>query len=143
MMMLDPSEFSNDGIAVLAATKDANNNLSVSKSIVKLSDSDQEVAEFEETVNNAYFSWPFLEEYYMYDISGSDIEIEDFVSINGKFLNPKGTLRILKQEVKFPVNEDLDPYKLIKTGIGNGVATSIKINLDKRQATATLIYKPF
>lgn len=143
MMMLDPSEFSNDGIAVLAATKDANNNLSVSKSIVKLSDSDQEVAEFEETVNNAYFSWPFLEEYYMYDISGSDIEIEDFVSINGKFLNPKGTLRILKQEVRFPVNEDLDPYKLIKTGIGNGVATSIKINLDKRQVTATLIYKPF
>lgn len=143
MMMLDPSEFSNDGIAVLAATKDANNNLSVSKSIVKLSDIDQEVAEFEENVNNAYFSWPFLEEYYMYDISGSDIEIEDFVSINDKFLNPKGTLRILKQEVKFPANEDLDPYKLIKTGIGNGVATSIKINLDKRQATATLIYKPF
>ena len=69
-MMFNPSEFSNEGFALLCAIKD---NSSYSLPIIKATLKDENEDTFSTYVQNWYASWPFLINFYMYDMPASNI----------------------------------------------------------------------
>lgn len=85
-------------------------------------------------LQNAWLSFMFLQFYYMYDMPSYDVEI------NGEQQRVRGIKKLKRQSLKFPVLTEPDMFKLIKTGLGNGVIEKLSVNLSSRNANATLKY---
>lgn len=87
-------------------------------------------------VQNAYMSFFYLQQYYMYDMPAKRVS-GDWVGAGEQDAQTK---KQKTQDVKFPVAHDPNLYRLVKTNVGNGQIDKISINLASRNSKATLRY---
>jgi hypothetical protein len=93
------------------------------------------VNETEHILQNAWVSFMFLQQYYMYDMPAWKVEI------NGIEQWVRGIKKLKTQTIKFPVLTEPDNmFNLIKTELGNGTIQKMSVNLSSRNANATLKY---
>lgn len=119
-ILLNPGAVSKDGFVLLAATS----------ATYKLP-----YLEFDEFVlQNGYLAFVFMQQYYDYDMPARNYVI------NGVAKIALGVKKLKTQSLRFPVTQDPDLVKLIKTNLGNGVIDKISVNLCSREANATLRY---
>lgn len=85
-------------------------------------------------LQNAFVAFVYLQRYYAYDMPAP------FYSINGVQMYAYGIKKLKTQSLKFPMLNDPDLVKLIKTNIGNGMIQKLSLNLSSRNANATLKY---
>lgn len=133
-MLFNPSNFSEDGFALLCPIKD--------NGIYKLPIIDTDIKDendnmYEVQVQNWYASWLYLIRCYMYDMPATNIEANS-ISILSVF----DIKRCMSHTIEFPVEEDLDELELIKTSIGNGKIDEFSVNMNTRLAKVNLTYKP-
>ena len=86
------------------------------------------------SLQNGYLAFDFLQRYYDYDMPARNYEINGITKI------ALGVKKLKTQTIRFPVTQDPDLVKLIKTNLGNGVIDKISVNLSSREANATLRY---
>lgn len=124
-MLLNPGDCSKDGFALLAPVEqlDGTYKLPIAR-----------VGGIEE-LQNCFMSFKYLQEYYLYDLPAKYYEIGESGT-----LEARGIKRMKQQEVSFPAYQDLEPNKMIKTELGDGVVEKISINLSSRNAKVTLSY---
>lgn len=121
-ILLNPGAVSKDGFVLLAA---ANTGSTYNLPYVYLDDY---------VLQNGYLAFVFLQRYYDYDMPARNYEI------NGVAKVALGVKKLKTQTIRFPVTQDPDLVKLIKTNLGNGVIDKISVNLSSREANATLRY---
>jgi len=85
-------------------------------------------------LQNAYVAFCLLQQYYAFDMPAYDY------TINGVQMHAQGIKRLKNQTLRFPVLNDPDLMKLIKTNLGEGEITKMSINLSSRNANVTLCY---
>lgn len=85
-------------------------------------------------LQNAYVAFAYLQRYYSYDMPAYQY------AINGVTQYAIGIKKLKTQSLKFPMLNDPDLVKLIKTNIGNGMIQKLSVNLSSRNANATLKY---
>ncbi len=85
-------------------------------------------------LQNAYAAFCILQEYYAFDMPARNYEINGITKI------ALGVKKFKTQTIRFPVMQDPDLVKSIKTNLGNGVIDKISVNLSSREANATLRY---
>ena len=132
-MLLQPDAISNDGFAIFAA----------SQSIV---DGTYKTILLTKTINgitydlqNGVLSIAQIQDsWWLYNLPAKT------VNVNGKDTTVKSIQRKKKQKIVFPiVIENVNPYNLIKTNIGNGEIENIEINLSNETAEAQLQYETY
>lgn len=132
-MLLQPNAISNDGFAIFA----------VSKSIV---DGTYKTILLKKTINgitydlqNGMLSAAEIQDsWWLYNLPAKT------VNVNGKDTTVKSIQRKKKQKIVFPiVIENVNPYNLIKTNIGNGEIENLEINLSNENAEAQLQYDTY
>lgn len=121
-ILLNPGAVSKDGFVLLAA---AYTGSTYNLPYVYLDDY---------VLQNGYLAFVFLQRYYDYDMPARNYEI------NGVTKIALGVKKLKTQTIRFPVTQDPDLVKLIKTNLGNGVIDKISVNLSSREANATLRY---
>lgn len=140
-MLLNPESFSEDGFALLGASKDKSSwKLPYLK--FTLVDSYSGI-EYSINVQNGYMAWSFLEIFYLWDMPSMNFKIDGVSRINS--MNEyyvRGVKRIMTQSIKMPCEEDIDVSKLIKTEIGLGQIDSVSIDMNTRQASIDLLFEP-
>lgn len=89
----------------------------------------------EVVMQNGWLSWLALHnKYHVYDLPA------DRANINGTDVTLyQNNTRQKKQEVSFPAKGfTIDPYKLVKTGLGNGIVDKLKIDMQSYIVKATI-----
>ena len=127
-MLLNPSEISKDGFALLGAYLDGND--------YRLPYIDFGTLNTPRILQNGYVAFAAMQGYYAYDMPAYHY------TIDGEDYQAVGVKRTKTQEVTFPVINDPNPMELVETGLGRGAIQKISINLSSRNANATLIYEP-
>lgn len=133
-MLLNPSDFSEDGFALLCPVK---NNSVYTLPIVESTLIDEDNNNYKIVAQNWYASWPYLLRFYMYDMPARNIECNALDS-----LTVSGIKLCMEHSIEVPIKEDLDVKKLIKTTIGNGKIDEYSVNVDTRMAKIKLVYQP-
>lgn len=133
-MLFNPSNFSDDGFALLCPIK---NGSSYELPIIRATLIDEDKVAYEAIAQNWYASWAYLTRFYMYDMPAKKIECN---VLNDLYVN--GVKTCMSHTVEFPIEEDLDELKLIKTSIGNGKIDEYSVNIDTRTAKVKLLYQP-
>ena len=133
-MLFNPSAFSEDGFALLCATKDDS---IYSLPIIKTTLMDENGDIYTAIVQNWYASWAYLINLYMYDMPAKNIECNMLSSISVVSIK-----MCMKHTIEFPSEEDLNEMQLIKTNIGNGKIDEYSIDMNTRTAKVNLQYKP-
>lgn len=133
-MLLNPSDFSEDGFALLCPVK---SNSVYTLPIVKSTLVDEDNNNYKIVAQNWYASWPYLLRFYMYDMPAHNIECNALDS-----LTVSGIKLCMEHSIEIPIKEDLDVKKLIKTTIGNGKIDEYSVNVDTRMAKIKLVYQP-
>lgn len=132
-MLLQPDAISNDGFAIFAA----------SQSIV---DGTYKTILLAKTINgitydlqNGLLSIAEIQDsWWLYNLPAKT------VNVNGKDTTVKSIQRKKKQKIVFPiVIENVNPYNLIKTNIGNGEIENLEVNLSNETAEAQLQYETY
>ena len=125
-ILLNPGEISKDGFVLLAA---------------QLADGEYKLPYVNFTINNAdhilqnaWVSFIFLQQYYMFDMPARNVEI------NGVRQFVQGIKKLKTQTLRFPVLTEPDMFNLIKTELGNGTIQKMSVNLSSRNANTTLKY---
>lgn len=132
-MKVDPSRFSNDGLALLCPIQTEDGTLELPIQAVRLQD--ENMQEYDADVQNYYASWPFLvRAFYLSDMSSYNIKIN---TIPGNIV--VGGLKFLKTEdIEAFFEEDPDVLKGITTKEGLGLVDEVLINLLTRKAKIKL-----
>ena len=133
-MLFNPSNFSEDGFALLCATK---NGSSYNLPIIETSLIDENGDSYNAIVQNWYASWAYLIRFYMYDMPANNIMCNVLGSIYANSIK-----MCMKHAIEIPVEEDLDELQLIKTNIGNGKIDEYSVNMNTRVAKVRLTYRP-
>lgn len=133
-MLFNPSNFSDDGFALLCPVK---NGSSYELPIIETSLIDENGDSYNAIVQNWYASWTYLIHFYMYDMSANNIDCN---VLNNLYVN--AVKMCMKHTIEFPIEEDLDELKLIKTSIGNGKIDEYSVNMNTRTAKVKLTYSP-
>lgn len=135
-MLFNPSNFSDDGFALLCPVKTEDGSLELPVIIVEnLIDENDEV--YKAIIQNWYASWIYLQNFYMWDMPASKIESNVTSSVY-----VQGIKKCMKHTIEFPSKEDLDELELIKTIFGNGKIDEMSFNINTRQAKVNLLYEP-
>ena len=132
-MLTYPSEFSNDGFALLCPIK---SETTLKLPIITTTLKDEDGDDYTVIVQNWYASWHYLINFYMYDMPAFN------AVCNSVDIHVKDIIKSLKHEIQFPLNSDPNTVELIKTSLGNGVIDELSISIDTRMVSATLKYKP-
>lgn len=133
-MLLSPSDFSNDGFALMAA-KSINGNYELPFISLKLRSSESHLS-YTLNLQNGYLSWFYLVRFYMLDMPSDKIKYNELES-----LNVVGTKSFINQDVKFYISDTTpDPYKLVKTDLGAGYISNMTIDLMSKLVDATIMY---
>lgn len=133
-MLLNPSNFSDNGFALLCPIK---NGAYLELPIIETQLVDENGNAYGAVIQNFYASWAYLVHFYMYDMPATDIECNVLDN-----LYASGVKMCMKHAVEFPIEEDLDELELIKTTIGNGKIDEVSININTRHAKVRLLYAP-
>lgn len=127
-ILLNPGEISKDGFVLLGVQQ------SFIDGSYKLPYYDFQFNGSDHVLQNAWVSFMFLQQYYMFDMPASD------VAINGVQQLVRGIKKLKTQTIKFPVLVEPNLTELIKTELGEGVIQKMTINLSSRNANTTLKY---
>lgn len=134
-MLLNPSNFSDDGFALLCPVKKG---AVLELPIITSQLIDENGDQYQAISQNWYASWTYLvSKFYMNSMPAQDIDINT--------LGRKRAIDIIKcmeHTIEFPIAEDLDELKLITTSLGNGKINEVVINIDTRLAKVKLQYQP-
>lgn len=133
-MLFNPSNFSDDGFALLCPVK---NGSSLELPIVETQLVDENGDTYNAVIQNFYAAWAYLVRFYMYDMPASNLDC----NVLGD-LYANGVKMCMKHTIEFPTEEDLDELELIKTTIGNGKIDEISVNVNTRHAKVRLLYAP-
>lgn len=133
-MLFNPSNFSDDGFALLCPVK---NGSSLELPIVETQLVDENGGTYDAVIQNFYAAWAYLVRFYMYDMPASNLDC----NVLGD-LYANGVKMCMKHTIEFPTEEDLDELELIKTTIGNGKIDEISVNVNTRHAKVRLLYAP-
>lgn len=133
-MLFNPSNFSDDGFALLCPVK---NGSSLELPIVEARLVDENGDRYDAVIQNFYAAWAYLVRFYMYDMPASNLDC----NVLGD-LYANGVKMCMKHTIEFPTEEDLDELELIKTTIGNGKIDEISVNVNTRHAKVKLLYAP-
>lgn len=133
-MLFNPSNFSDDGFALLCPVK---NGSSLELPIVQTELVDENGDTYNAVIQNFYAAWAYLVSFYMYDMPASNLDC----NVLGD-LYANGVKMCMKHTIEFPTEEDLDELELIKTTIGNGKIDEISVNVSTRHAKVRLLYVP-
>ena len=133
-MLFNPSNFSEDGFALLCAIKSGS---SYNLPIIETSLIDENGDNYNAIAQNWYASWAYLVRFYMYDMPADSLVCN---ALSNLYTN--GVKMCMKHTIEIPVEEDLDELQLIKTSIGNGKIDEYSVNINTRVAKVKLMYKP-
>lgn len=133
-MLFNPSNFSDDGFALLCPVK---NGSSLELPIIETQLVDENGDTYNAVIQNFYAAWAYLVHFYMYDMPASNLDC----NVLGD-LYANGVKMCMKHTIEFPTEEDLDELELIKTAIGNGKIDEISVNVNTRHAKVRLLYTP-
>lgn len=133
-MLFNPDNFSDDGFALLCPIR---NGSTYELPIVETQLIDENNDLYTAIVQNWYAAWPYLVNFYMYDMPARNIECNVI-----RYLMVNEIKMCMKYSIEFPAEEDLDELKLIKTSIGNGKIDEYSINMSTRTAKVKLMYRP-
>lgn len=134
-MLFNPSNFSEDGFALLCPVK---NGSTLELPIITVNNLiDENGDTYEAIAQNWYASWIYLQNFYLWDMPAYSIESNVL-----NYLYTRDIKKCMKHTIEFPTEEDPDELELIKTAFGNGKIDEISISLDTRIAKANLLYKP-
>jgi hypothetical protein len=133
-MLFNPSNFSDDGFALLCPVK---NGSSLELPIVETQLVDENGDTYNAVIQNFYAAWAYLVRFYMYDMPASNLDC----NVLGD-LYANGIKMCMKHTIEFPIEEDLNELELIKTTIGNGKIDEISVNVNTRHAKVRLLYVP-
>ena len=125
-MLLNPSACSSDGFALLGVVQSGND------LVVPIYQA--QIGDITYNLQNMLMSFYYLQNYHLYDMPARRIEV------NGEEREALGIKRQKTQQVKYPARVDTILQRLVKTEIGSGAIEKLSINLQSRQATATLKY---
>jgi hypothetical protein len=129
-MLLNPEAINQDGFALFAATYNDTDQ------IYELPFIERTMDDADLRLQNGLMSWIYLHpNFWTYDLPASYVTInEDPATV------VYGIERKKKQKVNYPSIEDPDPYKLVKTYLGNGQIDKLSINLSSRMNEIQLKY---
>lgn len=134
-MLFNPSNFSEDGFALLCPVK---NGSTLELPIITVNDLvDENKDIYTAVAQNWYASWIYLQNFYLWDMPAYNIKSNVL-----NYLYARDIKKCMKHTIEFPTEEDLDELELIKTSFGNGKIDEISISLDTRIAKVNLLYKP-
>lgn len=134
-MLFNPTNFSEDGFALLCPVK---NGSTLELPIITVNDLvDENKDIYTAVAQNWYASWIYLQNFYLWDMPAYSIESNVL-----NYLYARDIKKCMKHTIEFPTEEDLDELELIKTAFGNGKIDEISISLDTRQAKINLLYRP-
>lgn len=133
-MLFNPSNFSDDGFALLCPIK---NGSSLELPIIETQLIDENGDTYNAVIQNFYAAWAYLVRFYMYDMPASNLDC----NVLG-YLYANGVKMCMKHTIEFPIEEDLNELELIKTTIGNGKIDEISVNVNTRHAKVRLLYVP-
>ena len=135
-MLFNPSNFSDDGFALLCPIQTPDSGLELP--IIKATLIDENGDNYELIAQNWYASWAYLvNQFYMNDMPAQDITI----NVTGR-VNARGIKKCMKHAIEFPIAEDLDELKLIATSFGNGKIDEYSVDINTRLAKVKLLYQP-
>lgn len=136
-MLFLPSDFSDDGFALLAAN--INNVIPIDSGTIMLNNK-QDKAKIVVTPQNYILSWNKLIYHYMLDMPGSYIEYNNLIENSLVVSNIR---KCMKHSITlYGLKDDLDITKVVKTSFGNGYIESMTSNIDTGLITITLNYTP-
>ena len=134
-MLFNPSNFSEDGFALLCPVK---NGSTLELPIITVNDLvDENKDIYTAIAQNWYASWIYLQNFYLWDMPAYNIESNVL-----NHLYARDIKKCMKHTIEFSTEEDPDELELIKTAFGNGKIDEISINLDTRKAKVNLLYRP-
>lgn len=134
-MLFNPTNFSEDGFALLCPVK---NGSLLELPILTINGLiDENGNSYKAIAQNWYASWIYLQNMYMWDMPASNLESNVIGNIYARDIK-----KCMKHTIEFPTEEDLDELELIKTSFGNGKIDEISISLDTRIAKVNLLYEP-
>lgn len=134
-MLFNPSNFSEDGFALLCPVKNGSTLELPIITVNGLVDENKEI--YTAVAQNWYASWIYLQNFYLWDMPAYSIESNVL-----NYLYARDIKKCMKHTIEFPTEEDPDELELIKTAFGNGKIDEISIGLDTRTAKVNLLYKP-
>ena len=134
-MLFNPSNFSEDGFALLCPVKNGSTLELPIITVNGLVDENKDI--YTAVAQNWYASWIYLQNFYLWDMPAYSIESNVL-----NYLYARDIKKCMKHTIKFPTEEDLDELELIKTAFGNGKIDEISIGLDTRMAKVNLLYRP-
>lgn len=134
-MLFNPTNFSEDGFALLCPVK----NGSLLELPILTIDGliDENGNSYKAIAQNWYASWIYLQNFYLWDMPAYSIESNVL-----NYLYARDIKKCMKHTIEFPTEEDPDELELIKTAFGNGKIDEISIGLDTRIAKVNLLYRP-
>lgn len=134
-MLFNPSNFSNDGFALLCPVK---NGSTYELPIVESKMVDEDGNKYSFIAQNWYASWPYLvQKYYMYDMPAYNIDINVFDEVYVSRIK-----KCMGHTIEFPIVESLDDIKLIETMFGPGNIDNYAVNINTNLVKAKLVYEP-
>lgn len=134
-MLFNPSNFSEDGFALLCPVKNGSTLELPIVTVNSLVDENKDI--YTAVAQNWYASWIYLQNFYLWDMPAYSIESNVF-----NYLHARDVKKCMKHTIEFSTEEDPDELELIKTALGNGKIDEISINLDTRKAKVNLLYRP-
>ena len=134
-MLFNPSNFSEDGFALLCPVKSGS---TLELPIITVNNLvDENGDTYDAIVQNWYASWIYLQNFYLWDMPARILKSNVVQNLYVRDIK-----KCMKHTIEFPTEEDLDELELIKTAFGNGKIDEISISLDTRMAKVNLLYKP-
>ena len=133
-MLFNPSNFSEDGFALICATKSGS---TYNIPIIETTLIDENGDNYTAIIQNWYAAWAYLVQFYLYDMPAYNLKcnvLSNLYAIDVK--------KCMKHTIEFPAEEDLNKLELIKTSLGNGKIDEFSINIDTRLVKVNLVYKP-
>lgn len=134
-MLFNPSNFSEDGFALLCPVKNGSTLELPIITVNGLVDENKDI--YTAVAQNWYASWIYLQNFYLWDMPAYSIESNVL-----NYLYARDIKKCMKHTIEFPTEEDPDELELIKTAFGNGKIDEISIGLDTRIAKVNLLYRP-
>lgn len=132
MMLYNPSEFGEDGFALMCCKKVANK-YAVPIVALKMHENNRE---YEVELQNGYAAFLNLVSFYMYDMPAYNIKS------NIAVIEVKGLKHFMKHTIQLPVEHTLAGYSYINTSFGPGKIDNIDIDMNTMQYKIDLLYNP-